>query len=121
MQAIPRRLLTCRRYATETSGVSLPKHPPLAPQDQDGKPSTSPETSSSNATNPSSTQQDAPSPAILGNPQTLSAELKEVIKSFDAPVRFAVGYGSGVFKQAGRSSKVCSIGVWLLSSVYGGG
>lgn len=92
--------LACRHYATETPNVVLPKHPPLSPNDE----STSKSHSSTDATKMQG--QDAPDAAVSGDSKSLNADLKEILASFRAPVRFAVGYGSGVFKQAGRSDKV---------------
>lgn len=38
--------------------------------------------------------------------EELKQQLKDVVSTFNAPVRYAVAYGSGVFKQSGYDEKV---------------
>lgn len=52
---------------------------------------------------------------IVDVPAQVALELQEVMKGFKAPIRYAFGYGSGVFKQSGykddvslRSTRVCA-------------
>lgn len=39
---------------------------------------------------------------------SVAEELEQIVSHFRAPIRYAFAYGSGVFKQAGYTSKVCA-------------
>ena len=48
---------------------------------------------------------------MLKVPDSTRALLEEITHSFDAPIRYAFAYGSGVFTQKGYSeTDVCSMG-----------
>ena len=81
-----------RTYAREAPSVPLPTRPP-----------------------PQALSYRAPLPTGFGVNQlngiqtsdnALTDELRDVLATFRAPVRYALAYGSGVFKQAGYSNQV---------------
>jgi len=105
-------LLPIRSLSIESTGssdLSQPPPPPLSKQ-----PTTKPRTRLSPAPRPAipHRHQALPHlPATFGQNQLLSvpnstrALLESIVADFDAPIRYAVAYGSGVFEQDGYKTE----------------
>ncbi|KAG2126533.1 Mmp37-domain-containing protein [Suillus clintonianus] len=107
LQCLPRSLTT----DSTTSHTTLPPPPPLS----------KPETSKSRQSRlyprprPAVTHQRQALPTlpasfgrnqVLPVPDSTRALLEDIVESFDAPIRYAFAYGSGVFEQAGYAKQM---------------
>lgn len=102
------RLIQCRRVISTESAYDSSSTPPPIPPPNPNPPR--PKTRLTLQPRPHDSSKSTPLPRSFGQNQLLSvsstkrALLESIVSNFNAPIRYAFAYGSGVFEQDGQGS-----------------